>query len=85
MANELKGTKATPSQKTVLKMIFASEDNKNVTWNLESPKDGLTWNEVSTWMDKAIDDELIVSSLGGRATDIKDAYIYTTSVEELAE
>lgn len=79
---KLANPKATAGTKTVLKMIFTTENGKSMTWNLEDPKDNLTYNEVATWMDNVITEDGILYQRNP-AVEIKDAYIYTTTTTEL--
>jgi hypothetical protein len=66
-----------------LKMVFALEAGGSITYSLNDPKEGLTQAEVKSVMQQMLDKEAVVSGEEA-AAEIKDAYIYESSRQELA-
>lgn len=62
----------------VLKIPFKDESGKTVTVSLADPKTGLTKAEVTTWQNKAINDDFIIRA-GNSLTTAEEPYIYETN------
>lgn len=67
----------------VLRMIWSTEANATIQWNLPNPKSGIAKSEVDGFMSEAIDDQFLLKD-NHEINDIKDAYIYETNKIELA-
>ena len=67
----------------VLKMTFQVNDSKNVTYNLDNPKEDLTKAQVEGAMQSIIDKKMIVSD-GENAKAIKDIVVRETNDVALA-
>lgn len=69
-------------QKTVLRLVFAAADGQSMSITLDSPKAGLTAQEIETVMDTIIAKN-IFQSAGGDLVSKKDAKIIDTTTNDM--
>lgn len=64
-----------------LSMVFLNQPNKNVTLNLDNPRDNLTAAEVQAAMDSIITKNIFTSSGGDLVTKVSARVVDTTTNE----
>jgi len=68
-----------------LEMVYGSNLNKEVTYSLSNPKDGLTDAEVKTFMNSCITKNIFNSATNGDLTLAKKAFVREVTETALAK